>query len=180
MFLSRPPSLRGDVINIWQFFSHDKLPIISLMINSQSFLQSSIGPIRAEQMPPSSSVIGWQYWGQPGATLAPVSCTLQCKQLNKCTSVQLNIWAEQSVCTTLDKNAVTCQKRRWTEYRFLYRLAIDKTTTFFNTFFMADFCPSQGDNWLYPSPLPSTAKWLIRAVIFVRCANLPFFLLFWF
>jgi hypothetical protein len=48
-FLSQPYSLRGDVINIWQFFS-DKLPIICV--------QSSIAPIRADQMPPSSSVIG--------------------------------------------------------------------------------------------------------------------------
>ena len=65
---------------------------------------SSIGPIRAKQIHRCSSVIGWQYWGQPGATLAPVSCTLQCKQLNKCTAKH---WAEQSVCTSLHKNAVT-------------------------------------------------------------------------
>jgi hypothetical protein len=41
------PSLRRDVINIWQSFSP-----------SPSLLQSSIGPIRAEQVPPSSSVFG--------------------------------------------------------------------------------------------------------------------------
>ena len=67
-------------------------------------LQSSIRPIRAKQINWCSSVIGWQYWGQGEARCGYTSVQSAEKVYTECIAKH---WAEQSVCTSLDGNAVT-------------------------------------------------------------------------
>ena len=169
-----------------------------LLLLFSSSLQSSIGPIRAEQVPPSSSVIGWQYWGQPGATLAPVSCTLQCKQLHKCTSVQLNIGLSK-VCAQvstktplltqfcLDPNIAETEVPLISNFLPIFDMSKIELTRAFQSFFHGQsilqivvLCwglmsaPHKVTTDFTLTPLPSNGHCCAGPWFFARCANSAF------
>jgi hypothetical protein len=68
-------------------FSSDKLPIIcdKLPIISSVIYWTNQSRVDASKLFCDWSTILRPAWRQPGASLAPGSCPLQCKQLNKCT-----------------------------------------------------------------------------------------------